>query len=112
MEIPSRLCFAFMTIPESFEGNSIYVIYFAEVMLRFHRKGKRAADHEQISPKTTLPFSLASVAPCIKNEVVIHVLLSFCFPPLIRDILRDTQLGIYLTNHKLTLQFCTEKISE
>ena len=70
---------------------------------------KRAAvisdyyDHEQISPKTTLPFSLASVAPCIKNEVVIHVLLSFCFSPFIRDILRDTQLGIYLTSHKLTL---------
>ena len=70
---------------------------------------KRAAviseyyDPEQISPKTTLPFSLASVAPCIKNEVVIHVSLSFCFSPFIRDVLRDTQLGIYLTNHKLTL---------
>lgn len=60
-------------------------------------------DHEQISPKTTLPFSLASVAPYIKNEVVIHVLLSFCLSPFIRDILRDSQLGIYLTNHKLTL---------
>ena len=33
--------FRFYGHPRDFEGNSIYVIYFAEVILRFHRKGKR-----------------------------------------------------------------------